>query len=125
MRPCHRGARPGLVSPVGYRPRRRRPSFRRAQRLADIYARRGELARAERELLSATDDIDHWRARLGDVEVRSLAFQTAVTIEASAFEPAANGVRAARCSVPLPTPDASTSHSRSLNDGARVIYQIA
>jgi len=65
-------------------------------RLADIYARRGELARAERELLSATDDIDRWRARLGDVELRSLAFQTGVTIEASAFEPAANGARAAR-----------------------------
>src|SRR4029079_16737313 len=70
--------------------------FDTRMRLADVYARRGELARAERELLSATDDIDRFRARLGDTELRTFAFQSAVTVDASAAEPGASPIRAAR-----------------------------
>ncbi|MGH7586851.1 MAG: CHAT domain-containing protein, partial [Gemmatimonadales bacterium] len=44
-------------------------------RLAEIYARRGELARAEEELRAAGDELDSWRARLADKELRLLAFQ--------------------------------------------------
>ncbi len=70
--------------------------FDTRMRLADIYARRGELARAERELVSATDEIDRFRARLGDAELRTLAFQSAVTVDAAATEPGASAARAAR-----------------------------
>jgi CHAT domain-containing protein/tetratricopeptide (TPR) repeat protein len=70
--------------------------FDSRMRLADIYARRGEIARAEQELVSATDDIDRFRARLGDAELRTLAFQSAVTVDAAATEPGATAVRAAR-----------------------------
>jgi tetratricopeptide (TPR) repeat protein len=70
--------------------------FDSRMRLADIYARRGELARAERELVSATDDVDRFRARLGDAELRTLAFQSAVTVDAAATEPGASAIRAAR-----------------------------
>ena len=72
-------------------------------RLADIYARRGELARAEKELVSATDDIDRFRAGLGDAELRTLAFQSAVTVDAAATEPGATAVRAARILAALVT----------------------
>ncbi|MFL5493092.1 MAG: CHAT domain-containing protein [Gemmatimonadales bacterium] len=44
-------------------------------RLADIYARRLDLAAAEREATSAWDDLDRWRATLTDRELRLLAFQ--------------------------------------------------
>ena len=44
-------------------------------RLAEVYARRGELERAERELAGASDDLDAWRATLADRELRILAFQ--------------------------------------------------
>ncbi len=44
-------------------------------RLAYIHARRGKLADAERELRTATDHLDRWRARLNDAELRTLAFQ--------------------------------------------------
>ena len=44
-------------------------------RLAEIYARRGELARAEAELRAAGDELDSWRATLADKELRVLAFQ--------------------------------------------------
>jgi CHAT domain-containing protein/tetratricopeptide (TPR) repeat protein len=70
--------------------------FDTRMRLADIYARRGELARAEQELVSATDDIDRFRAGLGDAELRALAFQSAVTVDAAATEPGASAIRAAR-----------------------------
>ena len=49
-------------------------------RLAEVYARRGEIARAERELTAAGAELDAWRATLGDPEMRTLAFQ------ASGFE---------------------------------------
>jgi CHAT domain-containing protein/tetratricopeptide (TPR) repeat protein len=70
--------------------------FDSRMRLADIYARRGELARAEQELVSATDDMDRFRAKLGDAELRTLAFQSAVTVDAAATEPGASAIRAAR-----------------------------
>src|SRR5262245_7137448 len=65
-------------------------------RLADIYARRGELARAERELVIATDDIDRFRVALSDAELRILAFQSAVTSDGAASEPGSNAILAAR-----------------------------
>ena len=52
------------------------PRHRTRLRLAEIYARRGELARAEREAVTAWDELDRWRATLGDRELRLLAFQT-------------------------------------------------
>jgi len=70
--------------------------FDTRMRLADIYARRGQLARAEQELVSATDDIDRFRARLDDAELRALAFQSNVTVDAAATEPGGPAVRAAR-----------------------------
>ena len=45
-------------------------------RLAEIHARRGELAAAEGEAIAAWDDLDRWRAGLGDRELRLLSFQT-------------------------------------------------
>ena len=48
-------------------------------RLADIYARRGELDRAEREAMSAADRLDTWRAALDDQPMRLLAFQARQT----------------------------------------------
>ena len=62
--------------------------FDSRMRLADIYARRGDLARAEQELVSATDDIDRFRAGLGDAELRTLAFQSAVTVDDARPSPA-------------------------------------
>src|SRR5262249_42625647 len=70
--------------------------FDARMRLADIYARRDEIPRAEMELVSATDDIDRFRAKLGDAELRTLAFQSAVTVDAAATEPGATAMRAAR-----------------------------
>jgi hypothetical protein len=43
--------------------------------LADVYARQGDLAAAERQLAAAADDIDRWRAGLGDRDLRVAAFQ--------------------------------------------------
>src|SRR5262249_22038873 len=45
-------------------------------RLAEIHARRGDVARAESESIAAWDDLDRWRASLSDRELRLLAFQT-------------------------------------------------
>lgn len=49
-------------------------------RLAEVYARRGELSRTAQEATSAWDELDRWRASLSDRELRLLAFQ------ASSFE---------------------------------------
>ena len=65
-------------------------------RLADVYARRGDVARVERELVKATDDLDQWRARLGDTQLRTLAFQSSVTIDEAGSEPNAGQARTAR-----------------------------
>jgi CHAT domain-containing protein len=70
--------------------------FDARMRLADIYAKRGDLPRAEHELVTATDEIDRWRARLGDTELRTLAFQTAVSIDAATQERGGSAARAAR-----------------------------
>lgn len=48
-------------------------------RLADIYARRGELDRAEREAMSAADRLETWRGALDDQPMRMLAFQARQT----------------------------------------------
>src|SRR5262249_39748861 len=45
-------------------------------RLAEIHALGGDVSRAEQEALAAWDDLDRWRAGLGDRELRLLAFQT-------------------------------------------------
>jgi tetratricopeptide (TPR) repeat protein len=48
-------------------------------RLADIYARRGELDRAEREAINAADRLDAWRGALDNQPMRLLAFQARQT----------------------------------------------
>jgi len=45
-------------------------------RLAEVHALRGDVGRAEQEAIAAWDDLDRWRAGLGDHELRLLAFQT-------------------------------------------------
>jgi CHAT domain-containing protein/tetratricopeptide (TPR) repeat protein len=65
-------------------------------RLADLHARRGDVARAERELVEGTDEIDRWRAQLGDAALRTFAFQSAVSVDASAAEPGEGAARTAR-----------------------------
>ena len=62
--------------------------------LADIHARRGELQRAERELLAADDALDAWRATLPDDQRRLLAFQ-ATAHDLDARDPSAARVIAA------------------------------
>ena len=48
-------------------------------RLADIHARLGQLARAEREAMAAADRLDAWRATVSDERARLLAFQARQT----------------------------------------------
>jgi Tfp pilus assembly protein PilF len=50
-------------------------------RLAETYARRDELERAEREITSASDELDAWRATLADRDLRLLAFQATAAEE--------------------------------------------
>ncbi len=49
--------------------------------IADILARRGDLAGAERELTAAGDALDDWRATLDDQQLRLMAFQATATDE--------------------------------------------
>ena len=49
--------------------------------IADILARRGDLAGAERELTAAGDALDEWRATLDDQQLRLMAFQATATDE--------------------------------------------
>jgi len=65
-------------------------------RLADIHARRGELDRAERELTLAWDELDHWRGRLGDEQLRVLAFQFSPMQHAASSEAEERDARLAR-----------------------------
>jgi len=65
-------------------------------RLADIHAARGDLARAEREMLKASDELDRWRAGLGDAELRVLAFQVSPSEHARAADPLEQDARTAR-----------------------------
>ncbi|HEY7480630.1 MAG TPA: CHAT domain-containing tetratricopeptide repeat protein [Gemmatimonadales bacterium] len=48
-------------------------------RLADIHARQGEIARAEREAMVAADRLDAWRATLDHQAMRLLVFQARQT----------------------------------------------
>jgi CHAT domain-containing protein/tetratricopeptide (TPR) repeat protein len=66
---------------AGLDPRERLLRYEARAYLADIYARRGDLARAERELTRATDELDRWRATLADKELRILAFQASQSEE--------------------------------------------
>lgn len=52
------------------------PRYEGRLRLAEVFARRGELDRAERELTGAAAELDAWRAGLQDAQLRTLAFQT-------------------------------------------------
>ena len=46
---------------------------------AELHARRGELARAARELHAASEQLDRWRQGLDDAELRVLAFQSSAS----------------------------------------------
>jgi len=65
-------------------------------RLADIYAARGDFPGAERALVTASDDLDRWRATLGDAELRVLAFQVSPSQHARAADPVEQDARVAR-----------------------------
>jgi CHAT domain-containing protein/tetratricopeptide (TPR) repeat protein len=65
-------------------------------RLADVYARRGELERAERAMTSSLDELDVWRGRSTDAEVRRFAFQATALQHEAAAEKGEQGARAAR-----------------------------
>ena len=56
-------------------------STRPGRYIADILARRGDLAGAERELTAAGDALDAWRATLDDQQLRLMAFQATATDE--------------------------------------------
>jgi CHAT domain-containing protein/tetratricopeptide (TPR) repeat protein len=58
-------------------------------RLAEVAARRGELARAEREITAAGRELEEWRASLGDDELRGYAFSATVLGEYDAQAPTA------------------------------------
>lgn len=49
--------------------------------LAEVYARRGDLDRAERELTAAADELDRWRATVADRELRVYAYQASALFE--------------------------------------------
>ena len=58
-------------------------------RLAEVAARKGELARAEREITAASRELEEWRASLGDDELRGYAFSATVLGEYDAQAPTA------------------------------------
>ena len=58
-------------------------------RLAEVAARRGELARAEREITAAGRELEEWRASLGNDELRGYAFSATVLGEYDAQAPTA------------------------------------
>jgi CHAT domain-containing protein/tetratricopeptide (TPR) repeat protein len=58
-------------------------------RLAEVAARKGELARAEREITSASRELEEWRQSLGDDELRAYAFSATVLGEYDAQAPTA------------------------------------
>ncbi|HEX5581223.1 MAG TPA: CHAT domain-containing protein, partial [Gemmatimonadaceae bacterium] len=62
--------------------------------LADIHARRGDLARAEHEITAAGDALDAWRATLPDDRLRLHAFQ-AVGNDTDSHDPSTERVLAA------------------------------
>lgn len=58
-------------------------------RLAEVAVRRGQLARAEREITAASRELEEWRASLGDDELRGYAFSATVLGEYDAQAPTA------------------------------------
>jgi len=58
-------------------------------RIAEVAARKGELARAEREITAASRQLEEWRASLGDDELRGYAFSATVLGEYDAQAPTA------------------------------------
>jgi hypothetical protein len=89
-------------------------------RLADVYARRGDVASTERELVTASEEIERWRAQLSDAELRSLAFQDVGDRECSRDGAAGSrrrvGARTGRSRQRL---GALRRRSRSPSDGGR------
>jgi tetratricopeptide (TPR) repeat protein len=49
--------------------------YQARMRLADVHARRGDAARAEREAMAAADELERWRATLSDEELRVRVFE--------------------------------------------------
>lgn len=72
----------GEAGPIGNVPR-----FDGRVRLAEVYARRGDVTRAGQELDAATRELDEWRAGLSDAELRTMAFQVVATVDAAAADP--------------------------------------
>ena len=58
-------------------------------RMAEVAARRGELARAEREITAAGRELEQWRESLADDELRGYAFSATVLGEYDAQAPTA------------------------------------
>jgi tetratricopeptide (TPR) repeat protein len=56
-------------------PEQRLFRYRNRARLAEVYARRGEPARAERELAAAFDEVDAWRSTVSHRELRLRSFE--------------------------------------------------
>jgi hypothetical protein len=82
----------GSAGPIG-----RVSRFDGRVRLAAVHAAKGDIARAESELASATDEIDSWRSGLTDDQLRTVAFQAVATIDAATSDP--DGIAAAAASV--------------------------
>ena len=57
--------------------------------MAEVAARKGELARAEREIPAASRELEEWRASLADDELRGYAFSATVLGEYDAQAPTA------------------------------------
>ena len=60
----------------GLHPNRHGPRAETGMRLAAIYLRRGDLARAAAAFIKASNELDAWRATLSDRELRLHAFET-------------------------------------------------
>ncbi len=85
-----------FVRGFGARPDPQLELFDAGIRLAEIAAERGNLDRAEREMVRSSDQLDAWRETLGDSELRTLAFQVSPSQHARAAEPYELEARAAR-----------------------------
>jgi hypothetical protein len=90
-----------LAAYIGSRDRTERLQRHLARtQLAEVYAARGDARGAERELTAAGDELDQWRATLGDSGLRLLAFQASagdhLSRDASVARVLATLVRAGR-----------------------------
>jgi hypothetical protein len=90
--------------------------YRARARLAATYAARGALDRAERELAAAGDELDAWRASLGDRELRVAAFQTENDEDPDLGVPATLATLAAGGRVPAAFALAERRRARELMD---------